>query len=56
MPLRPADVRDLIAAAERGGADYELYWEEEFGPRLDALSMDRPRHGAADEVTKALGL
>lgn len=35
VSLKASDVREMIAALERGGADYELYWEQTFGPRLD---------------------
>ena len=37
VSLKASDVREMIEALERGGADYELYWEQTFGPRLDAL-------------------
>ena len=38
VQLRAPEVRELIAAADRGVADYELHWEQTFGPRLDALA------------------
>jgi len=37
VSLKASDLHEMIAALERGGADYELYWEQTFGPRLDEL-------------------
>lgn len=36
--LSTSDVRDMIAALENSGADYELHWEQTHGARLDSGS------------------
>ena len=40
MQLRRADLQEMIAALRRGGVEYETYWAEVMGPRLDALACE----------------
>jgi hypothetical protein len=37
LALTAPDARELIAALDRGPADYELCWEQLIGAKLDAL-------------------
>ena len=37
--LTAPEARELIAALDRGPADYELAWEQLIGAKLDALAL-----------------